>query len=307
MTVTLSDLIEDALEILYRPASRPLQMRVTADTLTADATDTTLSVDDPSTVHVSDVLEVKQEQLLVTNVSTDALPVITVARGYNGTPICAVDQGDIVLRGPLWSRYRVKKGILRALQRTIPVQIPNLVTETYSATGNSIEMPADTIAVDQVAWFDTQAKAWNQLSAWDYNPRVGPVSSTGQLLSIHSAIQFWRGGTLQVTRRVPYMFTLADTTKTADPGTDETATINLPAAAFDLPSKYAAAYCIGDREVTRVELDTVEEWSQEAAIRNGVNLRLLAQQWNDFYRALDEARRQYPISRPLVYRPRRRF
>ena len=90
VSLTRSDLIDEALAILYRSSERPRPVAVGSDAL-ADASDTqlTLAAGDDDLVYVTSVLENGQELMLVTGKSTDATPVYTVSRSYAGTTASA--------------------------------------------------------------------------------------------------------------------------------------------------------------------------------------------------------------------------
>jgi hypothetical protein len=97
---------------------------------------------------------------------------------------------------------------------------------------------------------------------------------------------------LIVTYQAPYTFT----------GTGEAATVDVPLGSEDLAPLWAAAYGLSRREVSRSELDKIEEWNQDQAYRQGVNLRLVQQTWGEFYRRLDEARKIQYVPRHRPYR-----
>ena len=95
--------------------------------------------------------------------------------------------------------------------------------------------------------------------------------------------------------QLPYVFT----------GAGEAATVPLPVSGQDIPVLYAAAYGQSRREVSRAELDKIEEWNQDQAIRAGVNLRMIRDMWGEVYRRVDEAKRNHrmPKTRPYQKMP----
>ena len=54
--------------------------------------------------------------------------------------------------------------------------------------------------------------------------------------------------------------------------------------------------------MSRLDLDTLGEWNQDAAIRGGQNLRLMRELWGEYYRRLDEARSIYSVPKHRPYR-----
>ena len=88
----------------------------------------------------------------------------------------------------------------------------------------------------------------------------------------------------------------------------ETATIEMPVGAEDLPAVYAEAWMVSGREVSRQQLDRAQDWENTEPVRGGQSGALVRAKWQEFYRALDEAKRVTQLSvvphRPFVPRPK---
>lgn len=303
-TLVLGDVIEEAMALLYRPVERPMQCAVGSDALTSSSADTTCTLSgDYSSVRVSTVIESGQELILVTARSADATPIFTVARGYAGTPVSAHTTGTVVLVGPLWARYEVRRSILRCFNGPLSAYLPNLTSTTLTTATNSyfVSMPAATVDVVRVAVSSVLSGSvshWDEISQWDFIEDVPTaVVSTGKMLTFPYG--FPTGQSLHVT----YQTTYAWSGGTSDPA--EAETVPIPAAGADLPALYAAAYQVFAREISRLELDRISEWNSEAAVRQGVNLRMAQTLWTEFYRRLDEARKVQNVPRHRAYRPMR--
>lgn len=306
-TVTLGFLIEETLQALYRDAERPLQFNLGTGGINNSQTSVPLS--SAASVNIGDVVEVGMERMRVTDTLTTAPPsphtTLTVVRGYAGTPKATAVEGAVVLLNPLWGRYDVKRAIMRSFG-SIRVQVPLTKAEQYLPVSgkNYAVMPADTLDVVSVGFL---GDTWMELPGWDYRDGL-PTSlvATGKIVTLPQMVA--EADQVTITRRVPYVWTdvsAGDGSTTDDPAEDDT--IEVPLDGEDLPSLYAAAYRVARREITRIELDRVEEWNQEAAIRQGVNVRMVQMFWQTFYQRLDEVHRLYPtriVRRPFRKMPR---
>lgn len=305
-TLTLSDIIEEAMSLLYRPIERPLQFAVGADAITSTSDASFQMAADNLAVQVSSLLEVERELMLVTAKDSSSPPVLTVERGYAGTggvKVASAPTGTTVLVRPLWARNDVYRAILRCFSGSLATHLPSIdsVTKTLATGAYYVSMPANTIDILRVGMTEygvagtSQADAWEEVGQWELIEDVPTtVVSTGKMLTLPRWLPV--GQEFHVTYQIPYAWS---------GGTDvpaETETISVPSVAVELPALYAAAHCVLGREISRLELDRIEEWNQEAAIRQGVNLRLATQLWNEFYRRLDEARRVQNLPRRRPYR-----
>ena len=302
--VTLGDLIDQTLGRLVTPREYPLRVEVDADPLSALASDTSVSVTEPDKVEPTDVLEFGYELLLVTG-KDSVSDLLTVSRGYMGTDLSAHVTGEVGWKSPQWPRWRVRQHVLNAVSGGILAAAPEVATETGSVlTGGSlVPVAADTLDVIRVQVMDDQGRLVG-LSRWDFMDHLpADMFPTGKVVQINSGPSdddvFW------VTSIRPYRWFDTDAVQTSDP--DDDAVVYLPADGVDLPMLWAAATLATGRELSRSELDKVEEWNQEQAIRQGTNLRLVKELWGEFYRRSDEVRRNHPVQRHRPFQRMRGF
>lgn len=286
-TLTFSDLVDETFSVLYRIVERP-RMTEVGSTALANSTATSLTLADPDTVAVTDVLEFPDgEQVLVTGKSD--LDVFTVSRGYNGTPATGGHAtGDAVEVNPQWGRFEVDGWIRRFYDVNANVYLPMKETLVlYREPGDQVAIvPADVIDVVQVRAQGTSGQVAD-IAGWKFERDVPTAYyPTGQIVTLPSTIS--DDDELWVTVTAAY-----DTSG---------ATIVVPVGTEDLAQLWAAAYAVGRREVSRLDLDAIQEWNQAAAIRNGQNLRLMQQLWGEFYRRLDEARKIHFVPKHRPYR-----
>lgn len=293
--VTLGDLIEETLDSLYRATERPAQVVMGPDALD-DENDTefTLSL---GSLAPTQLVEFGSEMMLVTDRSDDATPVYTVSRGYLATDKGAHNTNDVGLVDPPYGRAQVERWIRRAVSGLMNTELPYTETNVYQpvTNGGYIELPSDTIEVLQVRHFGVLDNRITEVGLWQFEDQL-PTSMipSGRALRVHSGVT--AEDELMVTIRRPYSFV----------GSGEAATISLPVAGQDIPVLWASAYSQSRREISRGELDKIEEWSQEQAIRAGVNLRMIRDMWGEVYRRVDEAKRVHrlPKHRPFRKIPR---
>ena len=295
-TLTLSDLIDETLSNLYRGAERPRQITVTATALD-DAGATTFTCSNPELVPVTTRLETPDgEEMIVTGITDDDTPIVTVSRAFNNTPATSGQPtGTALLIEPRWGRKEIQRWIGRWFSGPGNTFFPSMLSTTMNrAPGlQYVSLPADTIRVLSVRHYSTLTGRIVDVGGWQHEKQLpADVVATGQALRVGSMI--WDEDDLIVLTQQPYEWS----------GDTEDATIDLVVGAGDLPILYAAAYGIARREVTRVELDKVVEWNQEQAARAGINLRLLRDMWGEYYRRVDEARKIQDVPRHRPYRKR---
>lgn len=291
-SVTLETLIEETLSNLYRIAERPLETTVGSNAL-SDTSDTTLTLADASAVSVTTKLEHGSELMLVTAKSADATPVFTVKRGLAATTKAAAPTGTTVIVEPTWARSDIARWIKRCYSSVFNRYLPAKETQAMSrVTGDQyILMPADTMRTLSVRHMSSVTGRIVDIGQWqDEFDMPTSLVSTGKALRLGSFVE--DDDELVVTYQVPYEW--SDDT--------EAATINTPIGSEDLAPLWVAAYALARREVSRSELDKIEEWNQEQAIRAGVNLRAVRDAWGEFYRRLDEVRSLHPVPRHRPYR-----
>lgn len=301
--VSLGDLIDQTLGRLVTPREYPLRVEVAATSLSALPSDTSLSVTEPDKVEPTDVLEFGYELLLVT-AKDEVTDVLTVSRGYMGTAVSAHVTGDIGWKSPQWPRWRVRQHVLNAVSGGLLYAAPEVATSTRSVLpgGSLIPVDADTLDVIRVQVMDDQGRLIG-LSRWDFIDHLpADMFPTGKAVQINSGPAdtdvFW------VTAIRPYRW-FVDGDEVEEPTDD--AVVNLPADGVDMPMLWAAATLATGRELSRSELDKVEEWNQDQAIRQGVNLRLVRELWSEFYRRVDEVKRNHPVQRHRPFQRMRGF
>jgi hypothetical protein len=296
-TLTLSEMIDEALGYLHRVQERPYEVRLDTNGLSSTS-DTELTLTDPTKAVVTTVLEGQQELMLVTGKSSDATPVFTVSRGYAGTTRAVHPVGETIRIDPTWPRGNVDKYIRRAVNTVMNTYLPNITSDTYNRESDLqyLVMPEDTLDVLSVRHFNDITGRLDTLGGWRFEQDIpaGAVS-TGKIVRLPWYIA--DSDDLIVTATAPYAW--------AGSG-DENDTVDLPVGAEGLPTVWAAAFCASRREISKQELDTIAEWNQEDAIRQGYALRLVRDLWGEFYRMLDEARKIHyiPRQRPYVKMPK---
>ena len=298
VTVTLGSIIDRVLFDMQDPASAPLLSSLYA-AITDE--DTTLSLADASAVNISDILEIGSELLLVTGKTEDAVPVLTVSRGYYSSTAVAHDAGTPVAVNPLHARVRIAEAIKRSLSRLEALGLPLISTDTYQREVGLrfIELPEETRDVLRVGYLSTEGR-WFDLSGWTFVDTVPTsVATTGKMLRLSRLIS--DDDELHVTIRTPYRWsTFPDTP-------DESATITMLEGTEDLPAVYAMAWLMSRRELARIDVQRAQEWNAAEPTRSGVSTAVVRLQWQEFYRALDEAKRlavTLPVHRPYVPMPR---
>lgn len=303
VSVTLADLVDETLEMLYRYEERPAQ---TLTTTTMTAASTTVEVGDATLFTATDLIEIEREILLVTAVSS---PELTVSRGYGGTPVnSAVGTGVEVRKSPRWGRYKVARQIQRSLG-SIETTVYPVESEEYTIGATTklfLELPANTAWVENVRYQDTTTGRLVDVGGWEFHYNLPTtVAAGGVALQLPSTVA--EDDVIIVSRRTNYAWTdtsAGDGSTTTSPEEDDT--VLLPVAGRDLPVLYAAASLALGKEATRQDLDRIEEWSEEAARAQGVNLRTVRDLWGTYYRRLDEVQRTYPMRahRPYQKMPR---
>lgn len=292
ISVTLGSLVDKALLELQSPMGAGRQVVMSGTVLTGpDSRQFTLQ--DDVTVSPSDVIQFSDELVLVTSVDGSS---VTVSRGYYDTLRLSYQDGQIGFVNPTWPRKRVAEGVKRSFARLEALGVPLVRSATFARPSGMqfIEMPSETRDVLHVGYLDDSGRFWD-IPNWRYFQDI-PTSkvASGKILRLPSYVQ--DGDELEVTYRAPYRWANHPQAPYGD------TTIEIPEGAEDLPAAYAAAWCLSAREVARTELDVAEEWNRGEPQRGGVSLSVVRAKWQEFYRALDEARRLNPIQahRPYI-------
>lgn len=295
--LTMSEIIEEVLDTMYRATERPRQTVLAA---AASDSDTGLTVDANSAARIAatDVLEFGRELMLVTSISGVT---VTVSRGFNGTTAAAHANGAVGVIDPDYPRYQVDREVRRCFQ-TLQTHLPLVQTEYLypeSAQDNVAKAlwPLDesTLDVLEVRFKEYLTDNVSPLQGrWEFVDWLPPeISMSGKALMVPIG---YRNLNLIVTTSCAYVWT--------EGATQEADTIKIVSGGESLPSDFAAAKLFLGREVSRQEFDQIEEWSQVEASRRGTNLRMAQALWSRFYQRLDEVKGIQNTPRKLVYRRR---
>ena len=292
-TVTLGGLIEDTLAALHQTAERPHQVTVGADAL-ADASDNQLTVSDGARLQTTDVVEFGDELCLVTAKSDDSTPVFTVARGYAGTTATAGHPtGTVTLINPPWPRSLIGDYIQRSFKSLMNSSLPSTTSEVMNRATDKqyIVMPTTTMRVLSVRHIIAQTGRIMDVGGWQFEQDM-PTSmiSSGKALRVPTSID--NLDDLIIMYQQQYLWS----------GAGEAASITVPVGSEDIPVLWAAAYAVTRREVSRTDVDKIEEWNQDQAIRQGVNLRWARELWGEVYRRVDEAKTMQHIPKHRPFR-----
>lgn len=295
--LTLDQLIDRTLFDLGNPGELGRQVVVGSTALTT-VSSTTLTLSDASGVNPSDIIELGNELVLVTSKSSDATPVLTVSRGYYGTTKSTHAEGTVGTVNPTHPRRRIAEAIRRSFTRLEALGIPYVKSATVNReTGEPVvQLPVDVREVYQVLYIGSDGKVY-EMSRWEYFDDLPTAKfSSGKALNVSELVE--DEDDLEIVYRAPYRWS----TYPSDPTGDST--IEIPEGAEDLPSLYAAAWLVSNREISRLELDRAEEWGRTEMTQRGAGPALVRAKWQEFYRALDEARRLDPPPQTIHFKRR---
>lgn len=146
MTVTVNDLV---LTVRRKVGDWGAALVVLDDALTADTTDTTVSVvARPDTVSDGQYMECDTEMMEIAEVSTD----FTVRRAAKGTTVAAHAIGDLAIVEPRFSNLGILAALVKS-QRVLAGYIPYktvTTTTTIAASTEEYSMPVGAEYVDKV-------------------------------------------------------------------------------------------------------------------------------------------------------------
>lgn len=295
VSVSLATLINNTVLRLEGSNDRAL---VTTINDAIDADDTSITVADAAGISISDVLELESESVLVTAKTDDAVPVITIARGYYFSTAATHAAATVCSVNTRYPRVRIATAIQSAFGRMEALGLPLVMSDNYSRTTDKkyVLLPAATRDVLAVYYTATDGRLW-PLDGWTYFDTMDPAEfATGKILRLPRYLQ--NEDSIQIVTRIPYRWD-----SYPDPP-DDTAEITLYEGTEDLPCLYACAWLLASREISRMNVDRAEEWNQGEASRGGISASVLRLQWQEFYRSLEEAKRLVPAM--PVHRPYRR-
>ena len=295
-TVTLGSLVTRALLDIQSPAEIAKNVVLASGGTTAVSGDNVVTFTDASTVNISDLLEFGSEIWLVTGKTADAIPLVTVQRGYYGTVIAVHSVNDVGYQNPAWPRFRVAEAIKRSFARLEALGVPSVTSGVFNivdATHSYVTLPATVRQVYSVRYEGTTDGHFYDIDRWRFQDDLPTAKyATGKILSVGWYV--YPTDNLIITYRVPYRWS----SYPAQPV--ETDSISILEGADDLPAIYAAAWLASRREISRVQLDRSQEWNDGEPFRNGVSQSLIRVMWTSFYADLDAARKLYqaPTMRP---------
>lgn len=295
VTKTLDSLVDDALAEIARYDERGYRVLTTSDM--SDTTGTTLSIDNGLRVSASDVIEVDNELMLITATSADPNPILTVSRGYDGTTAATHTSGTPGTVNPMFARRRIARWVVRAFARLEAKGIFNVVsTQLYRTAGEEyFVLPGDCRDVIRVGYMDSYGRFEPKIDGWRFfDDMPTTLIPSGRIVRLPRFLA--DTDQLIVTYRAPYRWS----NYPADP--DGSSTISMPESTQDLPPMYAACCAATGREMSRQDIDRSAEWNRSQGYTSGISTGLVRQKWQEFYQAVDDARRLYvpDIPRPFV-------
>jgi hypothetical protein len=305
VTVTLGQLVDRALLELQGPAEqgRRVVLAESDNGLTAVDGTTFKLVEgtDGSSVNPTDLIEFGSELLLVTAKTDDPEPLYTAARAYYQTTATTHASGTVGHLNPSHPRRRVAEGVRRSFARLEALGIPFRTVDTFTRQEGYayLEMPANTREVLQVLYWGTDGRL-RVLDGWRFFDTV-PTGKFASGKALNVGYYVADEDELEIVYTTPYRWS----SYPDEP--DEDSTVEMREGSEDLPALYASAWSLSAREISRSELDRSEEWNRSEPQERGQSGALVRARWQEFYRALDEARRLDPPPQPLVYVPRPKF
>lgn len=297
LTVTLSSLVDRTLLELLSPA----EVSMTATLVSSiSAGDTTFQLTNGADVNPSDIIEFGDELVLVTGKTADPTPSFTVQRAYFSTIAASHATTVVGYVNPRHPRIQVAEAIRRCFPRLEALGLPMVKTETFNTVADAsyIVMPENTRKVLQVVDMLTPAGPI-VLDRWRFWPDAPTVKfPTGRILRVGRYVM--SDDDLEITYQVPYRWSNHPTAPIS------TSTIDLMEGSEDLPPMYASAWQLTRREISRQALELAQEWNQGEPSRSGVSAAFVRMKWQNFYQALDEARRltTVPLHRPFIKTPK---
>lgn len=296
VTKTLDALIDQTIYDLMAPGEQGLRVVPAAD---IGASDTTFSLVDASGVNPTDVIEFGNELMLISAKSSDATPVFTASRGYYGTTPAAHTAASTVGHvNPQHPRIRIAEAIKRSLTRLHALGLPLVksVTDSRETDLSYIALDDDVLEVYRVLYWGTNGRLI-ELDGWEFYESLPSAKFTnGKALNLPLYVA--NADELEIVYRAPYRWSTHPSAPAGD------STIELPEGAEDLPSLYAAAWLMSSVEMSRADLNRSEEWGRTEQFERGQSSALVRAKWQEFYRALDEARRVNVIPTPIHYKNR---
>jgi hypothetical protein len=286
---TFSDLTSRIHSLLH--SSTGVQEQVTWLTAAVDDNDLTLPVDDSSAVSKG-VSEVGDELVYVSSSDSNSLALAPFGRGFRGSTAASHAINSLVTFNPTFPRVVIKEAINQALKQVYPslYQLKS-TTFTYSGAQLTYSLPADTEAVHKVLWEVTGAtNYWETSYGWRFEP--DSEEATGKALTLVDLPQ--QGRTVKVIYQAGFSALSADA--------DTLDSIGFPASAEDVLEYAVAAKLIRFMDVSRLQLDNVENLSRAAVVQAGDAGKIANQMFAMYQQRLAEERsRLLRLNPPQLY------
>lgn len=284
MSTTLRQLVDSIESSLHSYTG--IQETYTWLTADADASTTTLSVDD-STQVMRGIAEIEDELLFVHAADTDVVSLAPFGRGYRGTTAAAHTANTPLLFDPAFPRAEVKKRINAVIASLHPT-LYQIKTTAFTGDGFSLNLPLP-VSADQVTSVSYQVPG-DPTGYWqthqDY--RTDPLNQDGNALLLGYPVT--AGAQAQVTYRAPYGALSADTDTLADAG--------IPESCADLIEYGVTAHMLRFLEPARLQITAMENVSRAQVVQAGDASKVSAQLYAMYQQRLSEERRKLLLLLP---------
>lgn len=286
---TFSDLTNRIHAMLH--SSTGVQEQMTWLTSGCTSSATSLSVDDSSKISRG-ISEIGDELVYVSSASSNTLTLAPFGRGYRDSTAATHSANDAVIFNPTFPRAEIKRAINEALRQVYP-SLYQLKTTTFTFGGSVLtyELPADTEAVHKVIWqMIGPSGYWETSYGWRFEP--DSEEATGKALTLVDLPQ--NGQTVKVVYQAKFSDLSADA--------DTLASIGFPDSAEDVLYYAVAAKLIRFMDVSRLQLDNVENQSRAQVVSAGDAGKIANQMYAMYQQRLAEERgRLLRLNPPQLY------
>lgn len=303
LTVSLAELVDRALLEVQNQTEQGLRVVMSTPALSTTA-GTSFRLVSADAVHPTDLIEFGDELVMVASKSDDIVPNLTCSRGYYQTTPGVHPDGTVGFVNPQFPRHRVAEAVRRSFARIDALGVSVVLSGVFQREPGQqhVLLPTGTKEVFDV-FYNAGTGRLVELDRWRFEHSL-PTStfSTGNAVLLPTYVSDI--DELVIRYRAPYRWSSYPNKPTMS------STITVPEGAEDLPSLYAACWLLSAREISRHEIDRSEEWNRsEPVVDRGSPGQMVRSKWQEFYRALDEARRvnHMPARRQYHKMPRRRL
>jgi hypothetical protein len=241
-----------------------------------------LAVDEQGLISPGTVIEVEQEQMLVTAISSDLLT-LTVRRGYAGTTAASHADSLLVTIQPQFTRQSAFDAVADEIVSLHPA-LWGLETGTLVSASTPVEVPADVVGLAGVSWVDTNTVVRSGRASLLRNY---PPSATGR------AVQFL-DVTVGKTAYVTYKTKFARPTS----GSDTLASLNVDTSWGQIVVLGAAGRLSGYIDPSRLNVNWAGEAEQNQTsppgTATGLHARLMSMRNSLLEEAAQRLRQEYP-------------